>query len=182
MRVTDIKSTSSPLFASAWEIYSYSFPACERRSLEAQRKALEEQPECSMEVFTHDDNADKATGLMICWSFDDSIYLENFAVSKNERNNGAGGRMLDSFIERNAHRRIILDIDMPVDDISCRRLGFYRRHGFVANTQRRHIQPNLSDRNAEGFELLLLSHGSELNDDEYRLFRERFENRIYKDF
>lgn len=178
MKVTNIKSTSSALFAPAWEIYQYSFPACEKRRPESQRKALEEQPECSMDIFTHADAPDKVIGFMLHWRFDDSVYLEHFAVSESERNNGAGGRMLDSFIERNAGRRIILDIDMPVDDISKRRMGFYERHGFVANPARRHIHPDLSDPRAEKFELLLLSHGGTLTDDEYRRFRDDFENRI----
>jgi len=177
MNVTCIKSISSPLFASAWEIYRYSFPACEKRSLESQRKALEEQPECCMEIFTQD-ASDKVLGFMLRWDFGDQVYLEHFAVSKNERNNGIGGEMLDSFIERNASKRIILDIDMPVDDISGRRLGFYERHGFVANPDRKHIHPDLNDPCAEKFELLLLSHGGMLNDDEFHRFRHYFEHEI----
>lgn len=178
MNITNIKSASAPLFASAWEIYQYSFPASERRRPEAQRKALEEQPECSMDIYTRDDDPHKVIGFMLHWDFGHSVYLEHFAVSRNERNNGAGGRMLDSFIERNASKRIILDIDMPVDDISKRRLGFYQRHGLVDNPTRKHIHPNLSDPCAESFELLLMSYGNTLDDEEFRRFRDDFENKI----
>ncbi len=102
-----------------------------------------------MDIYTRDDDPHKVIGFMLHWDFGHSVYLEHFAVSRNERNNGAGGRMLDSFIERNASKRIILDIDMPVDDISKRRLGFYQRHGLVDNPTRKHIHPNLSDPCAE---------------------------------
>lgn len=67
---------------------------------------------------------------------------------------------------------------MPVDDISKRRLGFYRRHGLVDNPTRKHIHPNLSDPRAESFELLLMSYGDTLDDEEFRRFRDDFENKI----
>ena len=178
MRQVNIKSTDSPLFASAWQIYNGSFPSSERRRFEAQRRAIEEQPECSMDILVDDDRSDEAAGFMLYWLFDGLVYLEHFAVSERYRGRGIGSEMLDYFVGSHLPARIVLDADMPVDEISRRRIRFYERHGFVVNSSKRHIHPNLGDPGADSFELLLLSYGSLLDDEEFVRFRELFCDRV----
>lgn len=176
MRVVNIKSADHRLFEEAWKIYSYSFPLFERRNLEPQKRALS-QSECSMDIFLTDEG-DDVVGFMLFWEFDDSIYLEHFAVAENFRNGGIGGRMLDLFVEAHKPKRVILDVDLPEDEISKRRIGFYERHGFFVNEERSHPHPNLNDPSAEYFELRIMSHGGKLSDNDYKQFRDRFVNVI----
>lgn len=68
-------------------------------------------------------------------------FIENFCVSPELRNSGRGGHMLDEFIAMD-EKPVVLEVEPPKDTLTCRRVGFYKRHGLVLD-ERKYIMPPL---------------------------------------
>lgn len=94
MQITTIKSTDDKYFAEVWNIYNYSFPAHEKRTLENQKRSLEEFDNCFIDVFLDDK---EVVGFMIYWNFDTFTYLEHFAINSSRRNGEAPLRCTRDF-------------------------------------------------------------------------------------
>ena len=60
-------------------------------------------------------------------------YLLYFAVAKDKRNKQYGSKILDLLIEENKDKEFYLCIEIPdeKDEMTIRRLNFYRRHGLI---------------------------------------------------
>lgn len=69
-------------------------------------------------------------GLLTYWDFGDFHYVEHFAVASERRNGGVGARVLACLKGRIA-TPIVLEVEMPVEEMARRRVGFYGRQGFV---------------------------------------------------
>ena len=109
-----------------WQIYESSFPACERRKVEAYGPICEAEPAFKMDVLRE---GESRVGLMFHWDREAFSYLEHFAVRSDIRNRGLGGKFLDAYLSE--HARVVLEVDAPKDEISRRRIGFYERHGLT---------------------------------------------------
>ena len=74
---------------------------------------------------------DVFAGFISYWDFEDFIYIEHFATSKSLRGNGIGGKAIDTFKQSCQGKPVVLEVEMPTDDISKRRIAFYNKHGFT---------------------------------------------------
>lgn len=72
-------------------------------------------------------------GFLTAWDFNDFIYLEHFAIDEAARNGGIGGKALKQFLA-SCRVPIVLEVEIPTDDLSKRRIGFYERLGFQLDT------------------------------------------------
>lgn len=77
-----------------------------------------------------------------------------------------GSHILSAFCAK--ARRVVLEIDPPVDDISIRRQHFYERIGFVTNAYD-YIHPSFT-RPFHAHQLVLMSRPDPLTKEEARLF------------
>lgn len=161
-RVTGVED---PLFTESLAIYRTSFPEYEQRRVQDFPLAFQD-PGFYYEVFLNEEG--KVVAILVHWRRENFVYLEYFAVEKEWRGHGAGQRILEELRDM-FPQRVILEIDPPEDEISRRRLGFYQRHGFVANPQFDYIHPPYTDE-GEPFPLLLMSHEELLDDATYREF------------
>lgn len=66
------------------------------------------------------------------WEIEEFLYIEHFAVDQAYRNGGRGGKLLDSLLEEKG-KPMVLEVELPEDDLTRRRIGFYERHGLVFN-------------------------------------------------
>lgn len=73
-------------------------------------------------------------GLFNYWTFEDFDYIEHFAVDPKLRNNGIGVQAIQEFL-KGRNRTVVLEAELPTDDLSQRRIRFYQRNGFVVNPQ-----------------------------------------------
>ena len=76
-------------------------------------------------------------------------------------------------------KKIILEIDPPVDEISRRRKNFYERAGFAENPFA-HVHPPYHA-GFPGHPLVVMSHPRALTDAEYRAFDGHLKNVVMKD-
>ncbi len=168
-----VSGVEDPLFMASMAIYRSSFPVYEQRCLQDFPVAFAFDG-FYYEVFT--DEAENPLALMVTWRRDDFVYLEYFAVSEALRGQGVGSVILDG-LKAECAQPIILEIDPPEDEISVRRLGFYRRHGYVPNPQFNYVHPPYTDE-GKPFPLLVMSHGQPLDDDLYRTFEHFHHTRV----
>ena len=93
-------------------------------------------------------------------------YIEPLAVAPALRGRRMGSHILSAFCAK--ARRVVLEIDPPVDDISIRRQHFYERIGFVTNAYD-YIHPSFT-RPFHAHQLVLMSRPDPLTKEEARLF------------
>lgn len=148
-------------WAKAMEIYRRSFPYKEQRSEEDHIRALADPAFRAEGIW----RGDEFVGILYYWHTDEWDYVEHLAICASLRGQNLGSEVFGTFCR---DRRIILEIDPPVDEISIRRLHFYRRLGFVENPHE-YIHPSYRQP-FEPHRLVLLSRPTPLTDDEARRF------------
>ncbi|MBQ2857092.1 MAG: GNAT family N-acetyltransferase [Bacteroidaceae bacterium] len=103
------------------------FPLQERRDSTWQRRNVNDNPLFHNILITDDEHP---VGLLTYWDFKDFIYIEHFAIDHRLRNNGYGQQTL-SVLKEQTKLPIVLEAEEPTDELTKRRIGFYRRQGFI---------------------------------------------------
>lgn len=73
---------------------------------------------------------DKLAGFFIYWDLDDSYYIHFIAIFPEMRNHKIGQQILD-WVTENLKKPVFLEVEIPFDEITERRLNFYKRNGFT---------------------------------------------------
>ena len=71
----------------------------------------------------------ESVGFFIYWDLEDSYYIHFIAVFPEMRNRKIGQKVLD-WVSENLHLPVFLESEIPFDEITARRLNFYKRNGF----------------------------------------------------
>lgn len=146
-------------FSNVLTLYNSSFPENERRLYTG-------APDFMEFAGTHNDRFHillaetedgNFQGFITYWSFDDFVYVEHFAVVRSLRGGGTGTALL-SYLAEICNKSILLEVESPVDDITCRRVRFYEKNGFRIFDGFRYIQPPYSPDQC-GLELKLMLKG-----------------------
>ncbi|MBR1978046.1 MAG: GNAT family N-acetyltransferase [Akkermansia sp.] len=109
-----------------WNLYTGAFPAEERRGREMHVQAL---LDTHFHAFRLQD-ANEFVGLLTWWQWEDMLYVEHLAIAEEKRGKGYGHAALAELQQRG--QNIILEIEQITDEITARRLEFYRSCGFRA--------------------------------------------------
>lgn len=133
------------------QLYIEAFPADERRPWQSTEELIvfaDTHPEMKIRLITVDG---KFAGLMIFWELDDSLrYIEHLATLPELRGQGLGKQLMDSLKDEGAS--ILLEVEPPVDELTRRRVNFYRRLGLELHEALPYLQPPY----AEGLEPVAL--------------------------
>lgn len=135
LKIQQIKNPDDQFNAEFWSVYTSSFPLNERR-ISAQQSDIFNQPDYFLYTYV---SGHLFIGFISFWATKEFIFIEHLAIAPEFRNQGLGNTILKSFIESNPIS-VILEIDLPVDDISRSRLRFYESLNFKAN-EHNHYQP-----------------------------------------
>lgn len=156
-----------------WPIYHSSFPEMERRNRDVYEALCRNEPK-----FVPDriEIKGQAAALLWHWEMPKFTYIEHFAVSKKFRNQGLGSKVLKRFFSK--HKRIVLEIEPPENEIQERRLAFYQRHGFV-RTGFNYVSAGFGEI-AKPHRLELLSYPESLTTAECGYFERFINQRILK--
>ncbi|MDH6358100.1 GNAT family N-acetyltransferase [Parabacteroides sp. PF5-9] len=109
------------------QTYNTSFPVEERRDFYLIRELIDKKSCFTVYVLLRDDSY---VGFITAWELADFVYIEHFAIDESARNDGVGGKALKEFMKVN-NRAVVLEVEMPNDEMSRRRVGFYERLGYV---------------------------------------------------
>lgn len=135
MRFERLTNTDNEMFLRAMDLYWSSFPLSEQREYQSQFSIMDE-PEYHFELLYE---GDEFVGMLLYWDAESFIYVEHFCTCREKRCMGLGAKALE--LLKNEGKPVILEIDLPVNEITLRRKGFYERNGFVANDFE-HIHPS----------------------------------------
>lgn len=108
--------------------YEASFPPDERRPFD---DLLELLPRSDMHLCGLVEQ-DQLVGFMSYWQWDDIVFVEHFAVDPDQRGKQFGQKALAQLLRLDS-RYFILEVELPEDDSSRRRIRFYERQGFSLN-------------------------------------------------
>lgn len=118
-------------------LFLSSFPVEERRDTDAQRKNIDSNP--SFTLHLAEDN-DQPIGFLTIWDLGEFSYCEHFATDSSFRNKGYGGMILDRLLSQLNHP-LVLEVELPDNDLARRRIGFYQRHGLTLMADHPYTQP-----------------------------------------
>ena len=171
MHFERITSTKHPLYEKALQLYHISFPWHEQRESASQDEILRNKAYhfdlvCDGETFV---------GEILYWEIADFLYIEHFCILPEMRSRRYGQKVLGMLQEK----PLILEIDLPQDEISMRRKGFYQRCGFTANPFP-HVHPPYH-KDTKEHELVVMSSPRQLTQSEYDTFRRGLESMVMRD-
>ena len=130
-----LKTTTSEEYRFVEKLLTASFPTDEYRPLEEQRRNVESVDIFHMNILI---SGKEPVGLLSYWKFDGYIYVEHFAIHPTLRGKGYGYEAISGLIKEKG--RIVLEVELPTDDITLRRIAFYTRCGLTL-CPKEYIQP-----------------------------------------
>ncbi|MFZ4739811.1 MAG: GNAT family N-acetyltransferase [Bacteroidales bacterium] len=107
------------------KIYENSFPPDERRLFKKVVSLLNDTRFSLFAIIFENE----VVGMLSSWDFTSFVYIEHFAISEEYRNNGLGSYLLKKLTQKE-NRQIVLEVELPEDTFSLKRIKFYERFGF----------------------------------------------------
>lgn len=176
MTVYRVYSASDPMDAEKQNrllsLMNSAFPDTERRTDKGQRM-LFSHPLYRVHTLEEDG---KILAFMAAWALPGLTFFEHFAVDPSLRNQGVGGRFLDELLSR-AEKPAVLEVELPEEELSRRRVGFYRRHGMHLN-ERDYAQLPLRPGDSST-PMFLMSWPDMLSDEEFVRIRKEIYRHVY---
>lgn len=159
-------------FGTAYPLLEAAFPVTELREKERQKALLREPCYRLFGV----PGGDGMRAVFAVWEIEDFLYIEHFAVREDCRNGGFGGQLLDRLLAE-AGKPAVLEVEVPEDGLTKRRIGFYERHGFVYNTYP-YLQPPM--REGQGMlPLMLMTNPSAIDEKTYGRYKTLIHRIVY---
>lgn len=163
-------------FDEIYEIMEESFPTIELRLKEVQKSLLD------LEIYSiygikNEINSDKKyKGFIAIWEIDKFMYIDHFAISKNFRGDGIGGKVLDDLIEWK-NKAVVLEVELPDGEVEKKRIQFYEKHGFYFNDYE-YMQPPMRP-NQELYPLRLMTYPYKLDENEFQYYKSKLYEIVY---
>ncbi len=170
MQLLRLDKNNARFYNDAINLYINSFPLLERRDLVSHEIALTYN-DYHFDFIIIDNNL---VGIMLYWESDEFIFLEHFAILPSLRNKGYGESALNLLKEKN--KTIILEIEPPIDDLTIKRLNFYKRNAFHL-TNHNHIQLKYH-KNDDDLVLKIMSYPLPINKKEYTIFNKYLNEKV----
>jgi len=95
-------------------------------------------------------------GIIHYWDFKAFIYIEHFAIEEKFRNQKLGTKVIQEFIQK-VKKNIVLEVELPKDELSQKRVEFYTRLGFNLHYNK-YVQPPYKS-GSKSLEMKLMTYG-----------------------
>lgn len=160
------------LFKEFYLILEKSFLKEEYRSFDNQKALVDKD---IYKILFCTDNG-KVLGIMAFWELEDFVFVEHFAVNPDFRNSGIGSEMM-RFILKEYKNNVILEVELPYNDINKKRIGFYERLGFSFNSFEYYQSPlNEGD---EPLPLRIMSYPETIGESEFKKIKSKLIKSVY---
>lgn len=161
-------------FENVFEIMKDSFPKDEYRPFEEQ-KALLKVPEYQIYAFRNSE-AQTIKAFIAVWNFSSTVFIEHFAVNSEYRNCGLGSKMLKELTDK-LKKPLCLEVELPKDQISARRIEFYKRNNFFLNKYP-YIMPPVS-KGRKPLNMQIMTSGRPISQNEFEEIKALLYSRVY---
>ena len=178
--------TSDPSYPWVEQLWLAAFPRNERRNTEAQRENVDARANFHC-LLAEDDG--KAVGFITYWHFSDFCYGEHLATDPACRNHGYGARILSTLNAKLSTQNsplstltppmpFVLEVEMPDDDLSRRRIAFYERNGFTLWRDCAYMQPPYRPEDAP-LPMLLMVKGNLSPEEDFLRVKQTIHREVY---
>lgn len=121
-----IRSADYPDFSILVTLYEQSFPVVERRELPALIEKLGDRRMHFAAVLLEA----QIVGFVVYWQFDGFLYVEHLALFPELHGKGIGSEVL-KMVQKIGYP-VLLEVEIPYDEVSSNRVKFYNKSGFQA--------------------------------------------------
>ena len=173
INLREIQGINAPEIKLVRKTYEDSFPPEERRDYELVLSLIANEPRFSLTALTRDE---QYAGFITGWDFGAFIYLEHFAIDESMRNGGIGSKAFKAYLEQ-LDKPVVLEVEMPTDEMSRRRIGFYERLGLTLDTHT-YFQPPYR-KGDDSLEMRLMTYGSLDLEKEFNHVKEMIYKHVY---
>ena len=153
-----------------YELYRSAFPAVERRSLGSLEQILNYDKNFEMDALLKDGDF---VGFFNFWTFERFVFGEHFAIDPKMRGQNIGSEVVKTFVSK-INLPVVLEVEMPTDAQSIRRIDFYERLNFKVLSHN-YAQPYY-DGSGKLLPMLLMSNNYHFADKHFSLIK----NTVYK--
>lgn len=161
-------------FHQVYALMEQSFPLIEYRTYEQQQQLLRDP---RYRLLTEYNEQGELTAFLAGWEFEAFRYVENIAVSPHIRGGGIGKRLMQRFMQQ-SDLPVVLEVELPEDEIKQRRIGFYERLGFHL-AQFDYIQPPLRAQQSD-LPLYMMSYPAPLTLGQFESVKSQLYRDVYK--
>lgn len=170
--VLNNNTITNEIFERFYNLLENSLPRVEFRSKENQKKLTKKHV---YEILVCKQNK-TIIGAIAFWHLDKFIFIEHFVIDENYRNLGIGTKMLE-FIKNEFNSTVILEVELPYNEMNKRRIAFYERNGFYYNDFEYFQVPlNTGD---EPLPLKIMSCPKSISKDEFESVRNALKKAVY---
>lgn len=168
-----VEKANDPLLDQVEKTYDDSFPEAERRAFSLVRALLRDDVRFKVYVLLKED---AYVGFITAWQFDGFIYAEHFAIDESARNGGIGAKAMSGFLATHKDP-VVLEVEMPAEVMSKRRVGFYERLGFVLDHHLYHQPPYRPGE--DWLEMRLMTYGNIHLDESFETVKSLIHGNVY---
>lgn len=173
IQLTDLSQSGHPHFAK--DLFESAFPDEERPPFGELKRRNKQQ--FHFMVATNDtDDGDEFVGILTYWTFDEFVYVEHFAIDEELRNLGLGKAVFLNFLSLQ-QKQVVLEVELPHDEISEHRIEFYGSMGLVASPYQ-YLQPSYHHDQVTVPMMIMTKY--EIDEDEFTEIREILYREVYK--
>ncbi len=169
-----IKLLSESDFDAVYSLMSKSFPKDEYRTYSGQKALLKKS---EYKIYGVKADSGELQAFAAVWAVGEMAFLEHLAVDPSLRGHGMGADILCDLVHL-LGKTIFLEVEPPADELTERRIGFYRRNGFFLN-EYPYVQPPLSH-GKQPVPLLIMTYGKAVSKREFENIKESLYARIYQ--
>ncbi len=174
IRLQRITTADETLYQFMEQLMVQSFPPEEYRALELLRLYTDNKPAFHNNIIL---DGDVPVGFFTYWDFGTFCYGEHFAIDTERRNGGYGKQAIEWLCSHIAPRPLVLEVEMPDNEMAQRRIGFYQRQGFTL-WDKPYQQPPYKP--GDGFlPMKLMAYGDIDADQAYATVKERIYREVY---
>lgn len=115
-------------------------------------------------------------GILTYWTFDGFVYIEHFAIAEELRNQGIGKAVFLNFLSQQTEQ-IVLEVELPHDEVSENRIEFYSKMGLISNPFD-YIQPSYHGDQVTVPMIIMTKY--EIDEEEFVEIRDILYREVYK--
>ena len=161
-------------FEEIYKIMQKSFPVSEIRSKSGQEELLYDN---RYKIYCYKKDA-VIVGVLCVWEIEIGCFLEHFAILPHLRGQGIGSDMLKEFLATVKQGELIfLEAEPITDDVTQRRINFYKRMGFYLNNYD-YCQPAFSP-TLPAVPLKIMTYGKPLSEEEFLAVKRSVYSEVY---
>ncbi len=158
---------------SMYDLMEEAFPEEERRKYEKHKQLYENG---CFEIFGKKDETGKVIAVMSIWNLEDVRYAEHLAVDPCLRGQKIGENLLQWVLKKN-DLPLVLEVELPENEIAKRRIGFYQRQGLYYN-EYPYLQPPLQEGHGM-LPLRLMTYPEKIDEKTYHRYEKQIHQKVY---